>query len=81
MAAAVSVAVLALIYALQNPKLMLMLATISWNGNLLSKETANLLKGGDAKSQTYRVRVYEYPACTPRWLDRLLLSKNQVTHQ
>jgi len=48
---------------------------------LTSKETANLLKGGDAKSQTYRVRVYEYPACTPRWLDRLLLSKNQVTHQ
>jgi hypothetical protein len=35
LAAAVSVAVLALIYALQNPKLMLLLATVSWNGTVI----------------------------------------------
>ena len=31
----------------------------------LGKETANLLKSRDAKSQTYRVRVYE-PSPYPR---------------
>jgi hypothetical protein len=39
-----------------------------------SKETANLSKGRDAKSQTYRVRV-PHKARTPWWLDHLLLSK------
>jgi hypothetical protein len=32
LASAISLAILALIYALQNPNLMLMLATVSWNG-------------------------------------------------
>jgi hypothetical protein len=34
LAAAISLAVLALIYALQNPNLSLMLATVSWNGTV-----------------------------------------------
>ena len=32
LAIAVSLAVLALVYALQNPQLLMILATVSWNG-------------------------------------------------